>query len=199
MALRRWRWWGVAAALLWLSLDPASASELGKSDQLSEYQSVTKTDSGRVQIVASARARVSADQAWSLLTDYDDLTAFMPGIDSSRVIATTDSSQVVRLVMTTRIIVPWTFRLEVEYTPRPGQKVLKFRQVRGSLRTYAGQWEVEPLPGGRQVQVTYKAQARVRRFPWFVISAVVRRQMSQMMPALVGELERRFNSAAEGP
>jgi hypothetical protein len=113
----------------------------------------------------------------------------MPNVDSSYVVARTDSSVMVRQVITSRLILPWTFRFTLEFVQAPGGE-LRFRQVEGSMREYWGSWRVEEAPKG--VEIAYGAQVRTRwHLPFFLMSYVVRKQVAKMMPALVGELARR--------
>lgn len=81
---------------------------------------------------------------WKLIRDYESLSQYMPNVDSSVVVARTDSSQLVRQVVTTRVLLPWTFRLQFEFV-QDAEERLRFRMLEGNLRSYEGSWQVEAL------------------------------------------------------
>jgi hypothetical protein len=123
-----------------------------------------------------------------MLMDFATLSDYMPSVDSSYVVGRTDSSTLVRQVVTSRLILPWTFRFKLEFMAR--EDMLRFRQVEGGMREYWGSWRVAEHVEG--VEIVYAAQVHSRwRLPFFLMSYVVRRQVAQMMPALMEELALR--------
>lgn len=184
MSERRHAW--SVALVLHLSL--AAAADVPA--ELPVPQQDVWIDSGFIHIAAETRAPVSDVAAWRLLTALGEAADYLPGIDSSRVVARTDSSQVVRQVMTTHILFPWTFRMQLEFVAADSARTLRFRQLHGSLHDYDGHWSVTAAGGGGEsVVLRYEARARLRQpFPGFLVSYIVSRQVERMMAALVGEL-----------
>jgi len=86
----------------------------------------------------------SREDVWKLIRDYESLSQYMPNVDSSVVVARTDSSQLVRQVVTTRVLLPWTFRLQFEFV-QDAEERLRFRMLEGNLRSYEGSWQEEAL------------------------------------------------------
>lgn len=184
------RQWVLALACA-LAASPTAASVSGESHHPTQLQKVVDIDEGVVHMAVSGVVAATPEQVWSLLTEYGSLPAYMPGVDSSLVVSSSDTSCVVRQVVTTRIVLPWTFRMDLEFVPDLGSQRLRFRQVRGSLRGYEGQWEIAPGRTGSTL-LRYEARARLRRpIPGFVAAHIVRGQMEKMLAALVGELARR--------
>lgn len=168
-----------------------AASLSGDNLYSAEPHRFVEIQDGAVHMAVTGLVAATPGQVWSLLTEYASLPSYMPCIDSSLVIGRTDTSCVVRQVVTTRIMLQWTFRLDLEFVPDRASQRLCFRQVRGSLRGYEGHWEIAPDPSG-STTVRYEARARLRRpVPGFVAAHIVRRHMDRMFAALAGELERR--------
>lgn len=144
---------------------------------------------GGLFITARATGPGSAEGVLRLLGDFATLVDYMPNADSSYVVATTDSSTLVRQVVTSRLILPWTFRFTLEFLAVEGNR-LRFRQVEGGMKEYRGSWQAVERADG--VEVVYATFVRTRwRLPSFLMSYVVRRQVNRMMPALLAELARR--------
>ena len=143
---------------------------------------------GGLFIEAHASGPGSPKGALRMLMDFAMLTDYMPNVDSSYVVGRTDSSTLVQQVVTSRFILPWMFRFTLEFMAHEGG--LRFRQDQGSMRDYWGSWRVAEHMEG--VEIVYAAQVHTRwRLPFFYMSYVVRRQVAQMMPALMEELAQR--------
>jgi hypothetical protein len=104
------------------------------------------------------------------------------------VVSRTDSSLWVRQVVTSQMIVSWSFNFTLEYVGAAPDE-LRFRQVEGQLKGYEGRWRL--VPQGERTEISYQARGTYRRVPGFLAAYIVRRQLSRMMPALVAELQRR--------
>jgi uncharacterized membrane protein len=147
-----------------------------------------KAKDGVLRIEAQIEGPGTLHEVWQLLTDYERLPEYMPNVDSSRVVSRTDSSLWVRQVLTTQLIMPWTFIFTLEYVAvAPDQ--LRFRHVEGQLKSYEGCWRLTPR--GERTEISYQARVTYRLVPGFLAAYIVRRQLGQMMPALVVELQRR--------
>lgn len=152
-------------------------------------QMQVQTRDGDLYIDASIAGPYTAAEAWELLTDFDRVDEYVPHMDSSRVVARTDSSVWVRQVFTSRFILPWTFRFTLEFVDR-GQGRLYFRQLEGNLRSFEGTWLVQTVPEG--VRIAYRARAgHGLRLPDFMLRYIARRQIKRLMPAQLQELARR--------
>ena len=147
-----------------------------------------KARDGVLRIEAQIEALGTQAQAWQLLTDFERLAEFMPNVDSSRVVSRTDSSVLVREVVTSQLVRPWTFVFTLEYIPLEPSE-LRFHQVAGQLKGYEGVWRLEPR--GERTAISYQAQVGYRRVPGFLAAYIVRRQLGRMMPALAAEMQRR--------
>ncbi|MCC7264169.1 MAG: SRPBCC family protein [Candidatus Latescibacteria bacterium] len=147
-----------------------------------------RANEGVLRIEARIEAPGTREQVWQLLTDFGRLAEFMPNVDSSRVLSRTDSSVLVREVVSSQLVRPWTFAFILEYIPLEPSE-LRFHQVAGQLKGYEGVWLLEPR--GEYTAVSYQARVGYRRVPGFLAAYIVRRQLGRMMPALAAEMKRR--------
>ena len=150
-----------------------------------------------LEMSARITAPYSREEVWRLIGDYESLERYMPNVDSSAIVARTDSSTLVHQVASTDLLLSWTFHLQIEFTEDADGR-LRFRMLEGNLRSYEGYWQVETTRDGSQI--VYWAQVSHRLpLPNFLARYIARRQMRKMMPALVAELDRkaRAGRAAE--
>ena len=154
-----------------------------------------ETSGQELRLLTAVEAPFSGATVWRLIEDYERLADYMPNVDSSRVVARTDSSVLVRQVATSRLLLPWTFHLTLEFVRESAER-LRFRMLEGNMRSYAGCWKVEPVPGGARISYSAIASRRLP-LPNFLLAYVVRRQMRRMLPALLEELSRRTPAETE--
>lgn len=157
----------------------------------------TRVEARERGLFYETRARVAAspEDAMALLTDFEAISEYLPNVDSCTVVARTDSSVLVRQVITTRLVLPWTFRQELEIV-QEGVERLRFRQVRGNVHAYRGSWELTPIEGGVEIAALGQAE-HLWRLPRFIMVWILRRQVSGLLPGVVGELERRQGMDAD--
>ena len=181
-------------ARLLLSLAWLLVGFTGGNAAANKPQMTIQSEDNALEITLKVTVPYSREDVWKLIRDYENLSQYMPNVDSSVVVARTDSSQLVRQVVTTRVLLPWTFRLQFEFV-QDAEERLRFRMLEGNLRSYEGSWQVEALEDSSSI--TYWARVTHRLpLPNFLLRYVVHMQMSQMMPALVVELDRQ---AETGP
>jgi uncharacterized membrane protein len=143
---------------------------------------------GRIELETEIEARHSCEDAWSVITDYDNLGAFMPNM-SSRQVGESDTSVWVEQTACSSIMPLLRFDLVLEFR-RETPDCLRFRRVQGSLSSFDGMWRVTWEPGGCRIYY----QLRVMHgfpLPGFLLASAVRVDVEQIMPAIVAELERR--------
>lgn len=176
---------GAGAALLFWLLFGAGLASAGTVRVWAE--------NGRTRVETSAWAPCSPQQAWTVVLDYDALPRFMPSIDSSRVLRRVDDTALVHQVGTGRFVIRKHMQFDLEFRRQDAQRV-DFRQTRGDFKEFSGFWSVVPDSGG--VRISFSSALRSSLLlPGPLVRRVIRRQARLMMPALVGEIARRFPPA----
>lgn len=146
---------------------------------------------GTVQVTARAVVRAPVELIWQTLTDYDHLSKFVPGIDSSRVISRQGAQLIVEQKGEAHY---WFFsypiRVTVASTERPYESI-DVRLLRGNLRRLDGGYRIEPQPDGT-TEVSWQGLIEPDTpLPSFIRTAVLRRNISEQFAGMVREIERR--------
>ena len=151
----------------------------------------TAARGGAVEITARAVVHAPVELIWQALTDYDHLSQFVPGLDSSRVV----SRQGGQLVIEQRGGAHWLFfsypiRVTVSSTEHPYQEI-DVHLLQGNLRRLDGGYRIEPQADG-STQLTWKGLVEPDTpLPEFIRTAVLRRSIADQFTGMVREIERR--------
>ena len=160
-----------------------------------------ETDVGRrgstFQVRATIEANASMDLCYAVLTDFDRLADFVPGMVSSRVVSPPGEPLRLRQVGRTQLAFSeYTFdvTLAVELdAPRE----ITFRSVAGNLQRMQGRW----LVAGDAEHCTIDYQSDIEPGFWvppLIGPLLMRSQVARQIEGLESEISRRAQSAA-GP
>lgn len=149
------------------------------------------------QVHATIEAGASIDLCFAVLTDFDRLAEFIPGMVTSRIVSLPGEPLRLRQTGRTRLAFSeYTFdvTLAVELdAPRE----IRFRRVAGSLQRMQGRWRV----AGDAASCTIDYQADIEPGLWvppLIGSMLMRSQVAKQVEGLESEIERRVRSSA-GP
>jgi hypothetical protein len=105
------------------------------------------------QIQASYITPVSQCEAYTFLTDYEDIKT-IPGIVESKVRRRNGNKVTVERLIEERVLFfPIQLRSEVEFTELPNQG-LNFMQTKGDNKAYSGSWRLQTHEKGVLVRYT---------------------------------------------
>jgi Polyketide cyclase / dehydrase and lipid transport len=107
-----------------------------------DLQVLVEKSGAAFKVQASYMAPVSQCEAYTFLTNYEDVKT-VPGIVESKVRKRNGSKVTVERLIEERILLfPIRLRSEVEFTELPNQG-LNFIQTKGSIKSYAGTWRLQ--------------------------------------------------------
>ena len=143
-----------------------------------------------------AGALVAAPPAlvWQVLTDYERLPRFVPGLSRSIVRLREGNRALVQQSGEARFLVfSYPIEVELEVNESPTDWV-ESRAVGGNVRRMHGRYELHPQARG--TMLLYDGEI-VPDFhlPRFIGTAAVRTMIEQQFTAMVGEIERRSGGA----
>ncbi len=145
------------------------------------------------QVRATIEAGASIDLCFAVLTDFDRLAEFIPGMVSSRIVSPPGEPLRLRQAGRTQLAFSeYTFdvTLAVELdAPRE----ITFRRVAGSLQRMQGRW----LVAGDAARCTIDYQADIEPGLWvppLIGSMLMRSQVARQVEGLESEIERRVHS-----
>ena len=146
-----------------------------------------------VRAVATVVAPIAT--VWQVLTDYDNLASFIPGLSRSAVQARSANRVVVEQKGEARFLVfsyPIEVRLEVLESPTDS---ITSRAIEGNLKRMRGRYELRNAAGGG-IQLKYTGELEPEfGLPPIIGTLAVRTMVEEQFGALVAEIERRAAAA----
>jgi len=145
-----------------------------------------------VEIKAHALLAAPAALVWEVLTDYERLPGFIPGIAKSVVRERQGNMLLIEQTGAARFLF-FSFPIEVRYqvTERPPQWV-ESRSVGGNLKRMNGRYDLEPGAEPLTIRLRYHGLIEPDfQLPPFVGVAALRSMAEEQFTAMVAEIERR--------
>lgn len=150
-----------------------------------------------IHIEASLHVAAHHHIAWQVLTDYDNLASFVPGLETSRIVSAAGEPMLLRQTGQSGFL--WfTIPLEVVVQIREMPLVaILFDTVGGNLKSKSGEWRLEQLDDA--TLLTY----RVHVVPGFWIppligAAVIGQNVRSMLTSVAQEMQRRAALTSAG-
>lgn len=143
-----------------------------------------------VELKAQAVIAAPSRLVWQVLTDYDGLPRFIPGITKSVVLERKANHLLLEQSGKARFLFfsfPIEVKLEVDETP---PQSVASRAVSGNVRRMTGRYELSEVPAGILVRYTGFIEPDFA-LPPLVGVAALRGTAEEQFTAMVGEIERR--------
>jgi ribosome-associated toxin RatA of RatAB toxin-antitoxin module len=142
---------------------PVDSLPSWQRDSLRNGQTVVTGEQG--EYVAKVLISASPDTVWGVLTDYGNLSRFIPNMTSSKILSNSGSSKVVEQIDSRQVFlfsVVSRTKLAIQETY---QERIDFSLIDGDLAAMEGSWKMEPVssvPGraANQVLITYSVYAQ---------------------------------------
>lgn len=134
----------------------------------------------------------SIEEAWAVLTDYDNFENFLPNIASSELLENTGDRKVFEQVNEFKVLpfVTTRSRVKIQSTESYPQQV-DFTLVEGDLESLKGVWRLEPISNGR-VLVTHKVSVDPgNASPRGIFYSTYKSMLEDSLAAAKQEAERR--------
>ena len=139
-----------------------------------------------------AKLMVAVDQgvAWQVLTDYDKLASFVPGMRSSRIVSAAGEPLLLEQKGETGL---FFFKVPIEVVSRVEEaplNTIRFQSVSGNLANQRGEWALERHD--HATRVTYRANITPGfPLPPLIGPAIVGRDVQVMVESVAREMLRR--------
>ena len=174
----------------------ASAQPAPQPDDCGGPPSVdVREDHGVYSVAARFEVAQSAAAALAVLTDYEHIAEFMPGIESSVVVerapghALVEQQAVSRLLMFRKRV-----RLQLDVTEQADS--LRFRDRSGrSFEKYEGEWRIAEAEHGTVISYSLTAQPAFD-VPEFILKKLLKRDSGLMIEGLRREIAARSRDTA---
>ena len=104
---------------------------------------------GARRLAAQLRTPLSVELLWKVLTDYENLSTFIPNLASSAVLTKTGNTVRLAQVGSQQLLgLKFSAQVELELTEHLADGLLQFRMVKGDFRRCEGNWRLQALPEG---------------------------------------------------
>lgn len=141
-----------------ISLAKVQLSAQEQTD-LNQGKVILKGEKGNY--LGQVMATGNKDQAWSVLTDYDNFANFLPNVASSKIVINEGDRKIFEQV---NVVDLWLFTeeftVQIEAQETKLQQV-KFQQFKGDLKSLNGTWQIEQI-NPNQILVTHQVKVE----PW---------------------------------
>ena len=110
-------------------------------------QTVERMSDGVRRLAAQLLTPVSADQIWAVLTDYDQLSAFIPNLASSRLLLREGNKVHLQQEGCQQFLgMKFSASVELELEEFASEGSLKFKMKKGDFRRFEGTWRMRTMP-----------------------------------------------------
>lgn len=173
-------WW-TALCLVYSSLS-AVAQELS-IETVDHHEAIT--------VNASAVMPVRLATAWSVISDYEHLADFVPGMHSSRVLQRSDNQVLLEQTGSLGFLFfQQAIEVKLAVTESPPDRIVA-HAVGGNLKQMDGSYSLETLPDGK-LRLSYSGSLRPDfALPPLIGKLAVRQVLERQFRALVDEIRRR--------
>lgn len=148
-----------------------------------------------IRIDASLRVDVHHHIAWQVLTDYDNLARFVPGMQTSKIVSRPGEPLMLKQTGQSGFLlfkVPIEVVVQIVETPL---ETIGFHGVGGSFKNQHGEWRIERL--GDATRLIYQANIVPGfRVPPLIGPAVMGQDVSSKLTGLAQEMQKRATAAA---
>lgn len=162
--------------------------------------SAADTDVGRTgsifQVRATVEAEASVELCYAVLTDFDRLSDFIPGMLSSRIVSPPGELLLLRQVGRTKVAFSeYTFDVTLAVAVNPPHEIT-FRRVSGNLQRMDGGWRV--AGDTARCRIDYRADIEPGFWvPPLVGPLIMRSQVAKQLEGLESEIARRARLATD--
>lgn len=179
-----------------LALTPLLLALAAQAQTAPDFMVEASVEGGRVEVRARAALAAPVELVWQVISDYERLPQFVPGIARSVVLARSGDRVLVEQSGEARFLVfsvPIEVRLEVlEWPP----EWIASRAVAGNLKSMSGRYEIHPDPGGGVLLRYFGVMEPEFDLPPLVGAAILRAMAEEQFAAMVREIRRRAAGGA---
>jgi ribosome-associated toxin RatA of RatAB toxin-antitoxin module len=181
-ARRRFGQMGMVLALLTMPF-PTAADEATPKVTVSEKQ-------GTYSVTACFQVPQSASVALDVLTDYEHIPRFMPGVKTSVVLERSAGRALVAQEAVSRLLL-FSKRVHLTLEVTEGPRALQFRDRSGrSFNRYEGAWTLSENGGETTIKYELVAQPSFD-VPEFILKRLLSRDSAEMIEGLRAEIAAR--------
>jgi ribosome-associated toxin RatA of RatAB toxin-antitoxin module len=154
-------------------------------------QEMERLPQGARRLAVQLRVDLADDLIWSVLTDYENLSRFIPNLSTSRLLWRRDDRVGLEQVGCQQFCgLRFSARVELELQEVREHGMLRFAMTQGDFRRFEGAWQVSPDPIGSRLLYDLTVQGRPG-MPIALIEQRLREDLAANLRAVQQEALRR--------
>ncbi|MEJ2720448.1 MAG: SRPBCC family protein, partial [bacterium] len=133
-------------------------------------------------------------QVWDVISDFDNLTSFIPNMPESEIVAERDSVMIVRQKINSRyFLFSKSIELTLQIVEHP-PNALHFELVEGPFWYYRGGWHIDSASSTSGVWLSYRLLMKPDFFSTAsAIKTIMRKQLKETLLGVGEEVKRRYS------
>jgi ribosome-associated toxin RatA of RatAB toxin-antitoxin module len=154
-------------------------------------QDMERLPQGIRRLAVQLRLELRPEQIWAVLTDYENLSRFIPNLSTSRLLWRRGSTVGLEQVGCQQFCgLRFTARVELELSEFEADGLLSFSMRQGDFRRFEGAWRVTGEPTGSRLLYELTVQGR-QGMPIGLIEQRLREDLAANLRAVQREALRR--------
>ena len=146
---------------------------------------------GTRRLAAELKSSLPVQLLWDVLTDYENLSRFIPNLSTSELIQRQGQTVRLQQVGSQQLLgLRFSAQVQLELTEYRQDGLLQFRMVKGDFRRFEGSWQIRQRPEGSALLYELTVQGCLG-MPIGLIEERLRDDLSSNLNAVVQEAHRR--------
>ena len=143
------------------------------------------------RLAAQLRTPLGIEELWAVLTDYENLSSFIPNLSSSQLVHREGHTVRLQQVGSQQLLgLRFSAQVQLELTEFRPEGLLSFKMVKGDFRRFEGAWRVNELEVGCSLVYELTVQGCIG-MPIALIEERLRDDLSSNLQAVMMEAKRR--------
>jgi ribosome-associated toxin RatA of RatAB toxin-antitoxin module len=154
-------------------------------------QTMERLPQGTRRLAAELKSPLPVQLLWDVLTDYENLSRFIPNLSTSELIQRQGQTVRLQQVGSQQLLgLRFSAQVQLELTEFRQDGLLQFRMVKGDFRRFEGSWQIRQRPDGCSLLYELTVQGCLG-MPIGLIEERLRDDLSSNLNAVVQEANRR--------
>jgi len=112
-------------------------------------QTMERMPMGVRRLAVQLRSSIAEEVFWDVLTDYENLSSFIPNLSSSELVQRVDNTVQLRQVGSQQLLgLRFSAQVLLELTEFRAEGQLRFHMLKGDFRRFEGTWSITSRPDG---------------------------------------------------
>lgn len=163
------------------------------ADETAIEQTMERLPQGVRRLAAEIKTPLPMSLLWDVLTDYENLSNFIPNLSSSELIQRVGHTVRLQQVGSQQLLgLRFSAQVQLELMEYCQDGLLRFAMVKGDFRRFEGSWQLRERPDGSSLLYELTVQGCLG-MPIGLIEERLRGDLSSNLHAVVAEAKKRLS------